>query len=214
MNPSEEPSRLPSPLDAIPDMRSTARWTVAALGAVGTVLLGVVPVSALGKLHGTTDITIAATGLALGIAGVSWAIWHTAEALTPPVTTLFTIESSELAPLRAIVKRWPESFYGPFGSSVTELVRQRRLHDQVAINLAEAAAMEKDADRRRTLERVLADARANADLARSLQRQLLEFAHAWQVRAALRRARLHTVMAVGVILLGTILVMIAAANPD
>jgi hypothetical protein len=213
MTDSDGPLRPPSPLDAVPDMRSTAKWTIAALGAVGAVMIGAIPLSTLGKLDGAADLAIASIGLVLGVGGVAWAIWHTSEALTPPVTTLSSLDSRELAPLRAYLERSPESFFGPFGASVDELVAQGGFHAQVAINLADAVALEKDPNRRQNLERTLADAQANASMARILQRQLLEFAHAWQVRAALRRARFHTMTAVGVTLFGVILVMIAAASP-
>jgi hypothetical protein len=210
--PSPLPLPLPSPLDAIPDMRSTAKWTVAALGAVGAALLGAVPVSALGRIHGGAAIAEASGGLVLGLGGVAWAVWHTAEALTPPVTTLSALRTDELAPLRTFIDRSPEAFYGPFGTSVAELAAARRLHELLARNLADALATETDRTRLRAIERTLGLARSNADLARSQQRRLLEFAHVWQVRAALRRARVHTLMAVGVIVLGVVLLLVAAAG--
>lgn len=50
------------------------------------------------------------------------------------------------------------------------------------------------------LAQALADARANVDLARGRQSRLVEFALAWPVRNAVRRARLHTLVALGAIL--------------
>jgi hypothetical protein len=49
---------------------------------------------------------------------------------------------------------------------------QGGFHSQVAISLADAVAFEKDPSRRQILERSLADAQANAFMARMLQRQI------------------------------------------
>jgi peptidoglycan/LPS O-acetylase OafA/YrhL len=64
------------------------------------------------------------------------------------------------------------------------------------------------------LERTLADARANADLARGLQSRLVEFALAWKVRNAVRRARLHTLAAAAVVALGAVLFVSATHEKE
>ncbi len=202
----------PSPLESVPEMRSTAKWTLAALGAVGAVLLGAVPLEAIGKLTSTGDFLLVAGGLVLSVGGISWAIWQTAEALTPPVTTIADFESAGLASLRAQLKRSPGTFYGPFGASASELVAACRFHESLAVRFAEAASSEPDLRRRHSLERASKDAQANVDLARGLQQRLLEFTHAWQVRAVLRRARLHTMMGVAVTVVGALLIMFGTGD--
>lgn len=202
---------LPSPLEAIPDMRATAKWTAASLGAVGAALIAIVPLSVFEQLDGGGDLILAALGLALGIGGVCWAVWHTAEALTPPVTVIEDLDGEGLAPLRALMARSPESFFGPFGTSIADLQRERRLHEKIAANLTDALAAQHDPAETEALRRASQDAAANIALARTLQQRLLEFAHTWQVRAVLRRARAHTMAGTAAIVLGVVLIAIAAA---
>jgi hypothetical protein len=64
-------------------MRVTAKWIIGAAAAVGAVLLGGAPLAAIGKIHGIGSAAEALAGLVIGLAGVGWAIWHTAEALIP-----------------------------------------------------------------------------------------------------------------------------------
>lgn len=205
-----EAPRVGSPLDAVPDMRATAKWTVAAFGAVGAALLGAVPAAAFGKLDTIGAVVTAGCGLVLALAGVGWAIWHTADALTPPVTVLSTID--ELPELRAQIHGSPATFFGPFGGSVTELGAQRLLHATVGANLEAALPGETDAARRRAMEQALAAARANSRQALALQTRLLEFAHAWQVRAALRRGQIQAAAGAGVTVLGVALLLGAAVH--
>jgi hypothetical protein len=126
----------------------------------------------------------------------------------------------------------PTAFYGPFrecenggsqgvgrhgrkepgavtGTYHDGLRRAAARHRVVAGNLAVKAAAEDDPVRSRLLAQALEDARANAELAERLQRQLVEFVHAWKVRAAVRRARVHTLAAAAVIALGAVLFLSA-----
>ncbi|MEU6859338.1 hypothetical protein AB0B28_10765 [Glycomyces sp. NPDC046736] len=203
---------LPSPLEAIPDMRATAKWTVASLGAVGAALITVVPLTVFDDLHGTGDLVTAAIGLALAIAGVCWAIWHTAEALTPPVTVIEDLDGKDLAPIRALLARSPESFFGPFGTSVADLARHRRFHETVEANLTEALAETADPTETQALERALANAATNIALARTLHHRLLEFTHTWQVRTTLKKARTQTMLGVATTLAGLILTATTAVQ--
>ncbi|WP_433796539.1 hypothetical protein [Actinoplanes sp. CA-252034] len=205
-----EVPRAGNPLDAVPDMRATAKWTVAAFGAVGAALLGAVPPAAFGKIDTVGGVLLAGSGLLLALAGVGWAIWHTADALTPPVTVLSTIE--ELPELKAQVDASPRSFFGEFGGSVTELGAARRLHAAAEANFEAALPGESDPARRSAIEQALTAARANASQALALQTRLLEFAHAWQVRAALRRAQVQAAVGAGVTVLGVVLLLGAAVH--
>ncbi|MFI6322772.1 hypothetical protein ACIBG8_34890 [Nonomuraea sp. NPDC050556] len=196
---------LPSQNDAVADLRTVARWIIAAAGAVAVLLLGTAPLTAIGK----GDFLQALGGLALAMAGVGWAVWSTSEALMPHVATLGALDTRPLASFRALVAAEPEAFFGPFGTSTAELRRGRLLHETVAANLAVAIAGEQDPGRLRTLEQALTDARANVELARRLQRQLLDFIHAWQVRTAVRRARRHTMAGALVVVVGVVLFLTA-----
>jgi hypothetical protein len=222
--------RLPSPADAVADMRATARWTIAALAGVAALLLGGAPLTAVGKISHLGDAMLAYVGLVIALGGVGWAIWQTGEALMPRVATLADLDDPELADLRATMAKDPTAFYGPFqecqgdgaqgvgrhgrkdpnGATYHDgLRRAAARHGVVAAKLAVKAAAEEDPVRSRLLAQALEDARANAELAERLQRQLVEFVHAWKVRAAVRRARVHTLAAAAVIALGAVLFLSA-----
>src|ERR687896_684094 len=141
--------------EAVADLRSTARWTIAAAGAVGALLLGGAPIAAIGKINDLGDAISAYAGLAIALAGVGWAIWQTTEALIPRIATLAQLDDPDMASLREMIIREP------------------------------------DEAKLRMLDQALDDARANAELADRLGNELLELIHAWKIRAAVRRARLH-----------------------
>jgi hypothetical protein len=191
--------------DAVADMRTTARWTIAAAAGVAAVLLGGAPLTAIGKVSGVGHLALAFAGLAVALAGVGWAIWQTGEALMPRVALLDDLDDPALADLRAIIARDPSAFYGAFGQSKDDLRAAIAFHGTVAANLAAAAATETDPVRSRLLAQALADARANIASACLLRDRLLEFVHAWKVRTAVRRARRHTLAAAAVIALGAVL---------
>ncbi|GLY84142.1 hypothetical protein [Actinoallomurus iriomotensis] len=199
-------TRLPAPpTDAVADMRATARWTIAAAAGVGALLLGGAPLTAIGKISGPGEAALAFAGLVVALGGVGWAIWQTGEALMPRIATLDDLDAPDLADLRATIARDPSVFYGPFGESREELREAVAFHGKVAAELAAIAAGETDPVRSRVLAQALEDARGNTASARRLQARLLEFVHAWKVRTAVRRARLHTLAAAAVIALGAVL---------
>ncbi|POX51836.1 hypothetical protein C3489_19200 [Streptomyces sp. Ru71] len=196
------------PADAVADLRATARWTIAATAAVGALLLGGGPLVAVGRIHGWQDAAAAFGGLALAVLGIGWAIWQTGEALTPRLATLADLSAPGMAGLREAVARDPSAYYGPYGS-LDELSAGRRLHEKVAAELAVRLAREQDPDRTRVLQQGLADARANAAQAGALQQRLLTLIHAWSVRNAVRRARVHTLAAFVLVTLGAVLFLTA-----
>lgn len=210
--PSGQPdpwSGVSSPLDAIADMRTTAKWIIAALAAVGAILLSGGPLTAMGKIHGAGHIAWGFGGLVVAIAGVGWAIWHTSDALMPPLTTLASLDTPQLAGLRAQINANPRAFFGPFGTSVRQLEAECHRWDAVAANVSKTLITEQDRTRRLTLELGLADARANAAHIRARLRYLLELAHAWRVRDQLRWARLQAFLGAGVTALGAMLFVAA-----
>lgn len=202
----------PAPPDAVADLRATARWTIAATAAVGTLLIGGGPLAAVGKINDRGDVLSALGGLTLALLGISWAIWHTSEALTPRIATLASLETAEMAALKKLIENNTLAFYGPY-SSLTDLRGARNLHESIAARIAAALPREQDSTRIKQLEQGLTDARANAEQARVLQDQLLSIVHAWSVRAAVRRARIHTLAAFGVVAVGAVL-FLTATNDD
>lgn len=207
--PSDPWSGLPSPLDAVADMRTTAKWIIGAAAAVGAALLGGAPLAAVGKVHGVGSAAEAFAGLVIGLAGVGWAIWHTTEALIPPATTLTTLQMPQLAGLRAQIAADPAAFYGPFGTSVADVQAAYQRFDVTAAHLAIMLATERDPIRQRVLAQGMADASANSTQARNRLRWLLALAHAWRVRNLLRRARLHAFVGAAAAALGAVLFMTA-----
>ena len=109
---------LPSPLEAVDDLRSAAKWTIVAASAVGAALISGGPLVAVGQVHGVAHALIAGAGLVLALAGVGLAIWTTSTVLSPRLTTPVTLRSPALAGLRAIIEADPAQFFGPVATSV------------------------------------------------------------------------------------------------
>jgi hypothetical protein len=204
---------LPSPLESVADMRAAAKWILAALAGTGAALLGGGPLTAVGRIHGVGHAVTAYAGLLLSLVGVGWAIWRTADALIPPLTTPRSLESSPLlADLRARIADEPESFYGPFGTSVADLHRALAFHTTVTRNIERLLEREApDGPRRAHLLRKLAESRTATATIHARLRSLGELAHAWQVRAQLRNARLHALAGGALAALGAMVFLSAAS---
>ncbi|MEU2167928.1 hypothetical protein ACH47V_25505 [Micromonospora chersina] len=208
---SEPPSMRP--LDAVPEMRTTAKWTLAAAAAVGAALIGTSPLAAAGRIHGAGAAVAAYAGLVVGLAGVGWAIWHTAEALIPPLTTPRSLDSDpRLSDLRAQIAGDPAAFYGPFGTSMADVLAAKALHQRVATSLTVMLADEQDSDRKQTLQLKLAEANTAVGAASSRVQTLLELGHAWCIRTQLRRARLHTFVGAALAALGVVIFVTATST--
>jgi hypothetical protein len=190
-------------------MRATAKWIIGALAAVGTALLGGGPLTAIGKVHGAGPTALAFGGLVVAIAGVGWAIWHTTDALMPPLTTLAALDTAELAGLRTQIEADRTAFFGSFGVSVAELTAECHRQETIAANASKMLIAEPDETRQRQLSRAVAIAQANALQIRIRLRWLLELAHAWRVRNQLRRARLQAFAGAAATALGAMLFVAA-----
>jgi hypothetical protein len=195
--------------DAVADLRTTARWTIAAAAAVGALLLGGAPLTSIGRVDGIGDAITAGAGLFVALIGVGWIVWHTTEALMPRIATTTQLDDPDMTSLRETIAREPAAFYGPFGTTPQHLRAAALLYDTAAANLAAALAREPDQTKWRVMEQALSDARANAELAHHLETSLLHIVHAWKVRSAVRRARLHTFTAAAVIAIGAVLFLTA-----
>jgi hypothetical protein len=194
-------------------MRATAKWILAAAAAVGAALLGGGPLTAVGKVHGAGGAALVYAGLVIGLAGVGWATWHTADALIPPLTTPRSLETEPaLNELRDKIADDKEAFFGPFGASMPDLGRELAFHQAVAGNLANALAAEQDPGRQQVLADALGEARATVAAIRRRSMALAELVHAWQVRARLRRARLHSFAGAAVAAAGVVLFLAATST--
>jgi hypothetical protein len=210
-----EPAGQPVTTDlgtTVADMRAVARWTLTAAATVGGLLLAGFPLAAVGKIHGRNDLLLAMGGLGLGIAGVFWAIWWTGEVLTPRFTTLRSLESRALADLRAEIAAAPEAFFGPFGTTAAELDAACRTHATVAVRLTELLGRTRDEQQREALAYALAAAQTNVTRAAARRRHVIELIHAWQVRAALRRARVQTLLGSLLVVVGAVLFLLATGD--
>jgi hypothetical protein len=199
-DPAASFNSLPSPLDAVDDLRAAARWTIVAAGAVGTALIGGAPLVAIGKVHGLLHAVIAGASLLVALAGVGLAIWQTSQVLVPPLTTPTTLSKPSMDALRKTINDTPWYFFGIAAQSIDDLLR----HRHIAVNLARQLAAEQDPAQRGRLEAALNRVLANAERADPYVRWLLATAHVWQIREALRRAQRYT-------LIGGALIAVAAA---
>ncbi|MFN2494809.1 MAG: hypothetical protein ABR608_02705 [Pseudonocardiaceae bacterium] len=146
------------------------------------------------------------------IVAIGWAVWQTAEALTPHLTTIETLQDKRMSGLRIQIAHSPSVYFGPFGHSWQELSGELRRHREIAANLRSAHASETDESRRARWTAALTAAEANIALATHLHYRLLSLIHVWQIRSAVRRARLHTVIAMLVVAVGAILFLTATAD--
>ncbi len=200
---------LPSPLDAVDDLRSAAKWTLAAEGAVGAALISGGPLVAVGQVHGVAHALIAGAGLVVALGGVGLAIWFTSKVLSPRLTTPETLRSPALAGLRRVIEAEPAQFFGVVATKVDALL----LHQEVAVELALQVAAEKDAARRQVIERQLRRAKGNAARAAPYVRWLLTLAHVWQIEADLRRSRWFTLGGGVLVVAGAVLFFVATGGP-
>jgi hypothetical protein len=205
---SATPGSLPSPLDAVDDLRSTAKWTLATAGTVGAVLISGGPLVAIGHVHGTAHALLAGAGLLLAVTGIGLAIWTTSQVLAPRLTTPATLRSRALKGLRRQLDAEPEQFFGVVATSVNGLL----MHQAVAVDLARKLAVAKDATQRARLEADLSRARRNAGRAAPYVRQLLPLGHAWAVKTALDRSRWCTLSGGMLVVAGAVLLFIATGN--
>ncbi|WP_308405080.1 hypothetical protein [Streptomyces sp. B93] len=191
---------LPSPLDAVPELRAAARWMIGAFGAVGAALIGGGPLVAVGKVDGLGEAAVAGAALLVALAGVSLAVWQVSRVLVPPVTTTATLSDPVVRGLRELVDASPADFFGAVADGVDDLLR----HRAVAANVQRALTAETDPGRRELLRRHLGRARANVARTDPYVRWLLAMAHVWQIRAALHTARRWCLLAVLLVAVGAV----------
>lgn len=202
----------PSPLDSVADIRATAKWTIAAAGAVGAALISGLPLAAIGHIHGIEHVVIAGVGLLVALGGVALAIWATSDVLAPRLTTPSTLRaltspgmlaSPKFAALREIVESEPSYFFGAIATSVDDLLR----HQRIEVSLARQLISEKDPKKRELIKGHLQNVARNAERAAPYVRWMLEVAHVSQVEADLRRSRKYTMIGAILVVFGTVLLI-------
>jgi hypothetical protein len=212
---------LPSPLDSIEDMRSAAKWMLAAAGAVGATLISGGPLVATGHVHGALNISLAALGLVFAVGGAGMAIWYTSDVLVPRLTTPAVFQSAkELTDLRVTINREPEQFLGvappPRGGApdtpLDRLFRRPEELRQNAASLARQAAVEKDPKRREQFQKQLRRVNDNRERVGRCIRYILVLGHAWRIKAALQQARLATLAGAGLVIVGAVLFFSSTAS--
>jgi hypothetical protein len=202
--------QLPSPLEAVDDLRAAAKWTLAAEGAVGAAIISGGPLVAVGQVHGIAHALIAGLGLVVALGGVGLAIWFTSKVLSPRLTTPESLRSPGLAGLRRVIEAEPAQFFGVVATKVEELLR----HQEVAVDLARKVAAESEPSRRALIERQLRRAEANATRAAPYVRWLLALAHVWQIEADLRRSRWSSLAGGLLVVAGAVLFFVATGGPE
>jgi hypothetical protein len=210
---SRASSALPSPLDSVDDMRSTAKWTLAAVGVVGAALISGGPLVAVGKVHGLGDTFRALLGLVIVLAGVGIAIWFTSQVLLPRLTTPDTVRTDpRLAELRRRIEQEPAQFMGVAAEKVEDLFALQERLRGIAVDLAGQAAREKDPHRRAKIAAQVTRVESNEEVVASYSRWLIALGHAWLVRADLERSRLWTIGGGVIVAIGAVLFFTATSS--
>ncbi|WP_241827242.1 hypothetical protein [Streptomyces graminilatus] len=191
---------LPSPLDAVPELRAAARWMIASFGAVGAALVGGGPLVAVGKVHGLGEALVAGAALVVALTGVCLAVWQVSRVLVPPITTAATLSTPAVRGLRELVDASPADFFGSAATGVDDLLR----HRAVAVNINRALATETDPLRRAQLRGHLDRARTNIARTDPFVRWLLAMAHVWQIRATFHTARRWCLLSVALVATGAV----------
>jgi len=195
----------PSPLDAVDDLRTTAKWTLAAAGAVGAVLISGGPLVATGQVHGYDHALLAGLGLLCALIGVAIAIWSTSRVLAPRLTTAGMLTTSrKLATLRNRLDLDEDQVQAILARPAQERAR--------AASLARQASAPKNRRNRPTVEYHLRRVNENAARAEANARRLLALAHAWDVQADLRVSRWFTLAGGLLVIVGAVLFFQATGN--
>lgn len=205
---------LPSPLDSLHDMRSTAKWMLVAAGAVGATLVSGGPLVAVGHVHGLWHPFLAWLGLVLALGGVGVAIWFTGQVLMPRLTTPDTVRASPaLAGLREQIAAEPAEFMGFSAISVDGLFRRHDLLREQTAGLMLQVARAGSAEQRARLAAELRQVQDNSQVVEAYVRWVLALGHAWLVRADLERSRRWTLAAGVIVAFGAVLFFSATGGP-
>jgi hypothetical protein len=135
IGPSPAPEQAISPFaSATANIQAAARWIVAALAAVGGVLVSSVPLTGLGKFNSFLEFSEAGAGLLVALAAVGFTIAAAARVFTTEHITLAALAAKEL-PTKA--GGGPE----PIEQTIRQIMRSREeLFGEVAKDLGDLNA--------------------------------------------------------------------------
>jgi hypothetical protein len=199
----------PSPLEAVDDLRSTAKWTLAAAGAVGAALISGGPLIAIGQVHGVRHAVIAGLGLLVALCGVTLAIWCTSKVLSPRLTTPADVRRPELASLRAKVNGSAPFLFGVVAKNVEELLAPQ----ERAVKLAWQLEAEEDPAALRAGKDLLEQLQKDAARADPYVRWLVALAHVWQMETDLERSRKATLGGGALVIAGAVAFFSVTGSP-
>ena len=132
-SPTPEPTTSPF-ASATATIQAAAKWIVAALAAVGGVLVSSVPLTGLGKFNSVHEFVYAGIGLLLALAAVGFTIGTAARVLTTEHITLSALAADRL-PTK--VGGGPE----PIEETIRQITRSREeLFGDVANDLGDLSA--------------------------------------------------------------------------
>ncbi|MFI1566817.1 hypothetical protein ACH4ZX_27815 [Streptomyces sp. NPDC020490] len=197
-------------------MRATAKWILAALAAVGAVLLAGVPLTAMRSAASTGRLLAALGGLLIALAGIGWALWFTSEALMPRLLSYRDLATPRFAEIAALIDAEPELFLGPSArrgaTTLVDFDASRATHRRALAEVTRLLAAETDPTRRQTLAAACRQAAAwVADDYARLSR-ISALMYAWDVRSSVRRARFHTFVGCGITLVGALCLVLSTSG--
>jgi hypothetical protein len=220
----------PSPDTAVDDMRSTAKWTIAAAGAVGAALISGGPLVAIGQVHDALHAFLAAVGLVVALGGVGLAIWRTSKVLSPQLTTpaqlptppaqgppaaggrratvsgLFRVDqNAELTKLVRQINDEPDYFLGVLAVSVADLLEQQKQLHSYYLQLSPLIDAAQDPALRAKLQGNLDRVRSDWVRVFACIRWVLSAANARIVDAELRCSRTWTMAGGVLVIIGAVI---------
>lgn len=208
---------------AVEALRSTARWLLAVVGGVGTVLVGGLQLTVLGELssESVVRLTVAIAALAGVVAGVGYMVREAARILTAEWVTLAHFDDQRFAAMvrqkrtggldwdvlvevRDKIDNSSDELYGHAAPTLATLHRALREANEKVVKIL-------DGDGPSNTEE-LASARARVEELRSAAREVVDFANYQMTQRAFNRLKPR--LAVGTAAVVSLVTVFAlAANP-
>lgn len=201
----EQTDQLDSAIDRF---RETAKWLVAAFGAIGATLIASLELGGLGQLEGADEL-FAVIGLALGVSGVLLALVAAAAILATTRVTLGEIRRSKV--LHGFVQREPWLLSGY--KSVEDLVTEYEQAASTRIAAYRRRLKATDAASADEADRMYNRANLSLELANPAVDRLLGAVLFEKVQRRWRR-RVLPLIALGVLLTAVGMAFFATQAPD
>jgi hypothetical protein len=193
-------------------MRSAAKWTLAAAGAVAATLISGGSLVAVGQVRTLGQALATGLGLAVALAGIGLAIWSTTKVLAPRLTTPGTFRLPELDGLRERIEAEPAEFMGIAATTVDGLFELQDRYRQVAASLVAQVAVAQNPERRAQLCAQLSRVKGDTEQVGRYVRWLLALGHAWQVKSDLEKSRQWLLVSGVLVVAGAVMFFTATDN--